>query len=274
MLSCEVREPGAMGRVIRDARGDITGVVESRDAPPVVLAPSEICCGAYCFRADRLWPALRALQPAPNGEYYITSLIENASYKSWHIEGVAPADPVEAMGVNDRSDLARVTAIAFDQTRHRLMTEGATLVDPPSTFVDATVGIGMDTVLQPGVIIQGSTSIGEGCSIGPNAVIKDSKIGDGCRIQGSVIEQSSIADRVQVGPYCHLRPGTRLSENVHIGNYVEIKESSIAAETKVGHFSYLGDAKSAPGSTSAQERLPATMTVSVRIGPLSAMMPS
>ena len=136
-----------------------------------------------------------------------------------------------------------MTAVAFERTRQRALAQGVTLVDPRSTFIDASVNVGMDTVLQPGVILQGDTSIGSSCEIGPNAVIRDSSIGDGCRIQGSVIEESSIDSHVEIGPYCHLRPGARLAENVHIGNYVEVKKAAIGPGTRVGHFSYLGDAE-------------------------------
>ena len=247
LLSCEVEEPGHMGRVLRGGRGEITEIVEWRDAGPESLASNEVCCGAYCFRSEWLWPALRALQPASNGEFYITGLVETACRNGWPVEGVAPTNSYEALGVNDRADLARVTAVVFERTRQHLMADGVTLIDPPSTFVDAAVQVGMDTILQSGVIVQGTTRIGVGCDIGPNAVIKDSVIGDECRIQGSVIEGSSLADRVQVGPYCHLRPGTRLEEDVHIGNYVEVKETAVGRGTKVGHFSYLGDAEIGAG---------------------------
>ncbi len=243
LLTCDVEDPGQMGRVVRGEQGEIVGVVEWRDAGPAALASNEVCCGAYCFRTDWLWPALRELQPAPTGEYYITALVDSASRDGVPVQSVTPVDAFEAMGVNDRADLARVTAIAFDNIRQRLMAKGVTLVDPVSTFVDDSVQVGMDTQLHPGVILQGKTSIGEGCEIGPNAVIRDSSIGNDCRIHGSVIEESSIADRVDVGPYCHLRPGACLAEGVHIGNYVEVKETVVGRDTKVGHFSYLGDAE-------------------------------
>ena len=247
LLTCEVEDPGQMGRVVRGAHEEIMGVVEWRDAGPETLASNEVCCGAYCFRSDWLWPALRGLQPAPNGEYYITTLVDSASRNGFPVESVTPINSYEALGVNDRADLARVTAVVFERTRQHLMADGVTLIDPASTFVDATVQVGMDTLLQPGVIVQGKTRIGEGCDIGPNAIIEDSIIGDECRIQGSVIEGSSLAHRVQVGPYCHLRPGTRLDEDVHIGNYVEVKETVVGQGTKVGHFSYLGDAEIGTG---------------------------
>ena len=243
MLSCHLDEPGEMGRVIRNAGGEAAAIVEARDADPETLASNEVCCGAYCIRSEWAWPALKALQPAPNGEFYITSLVGAAAEAGFNVETVSPEDPTEALGVNDREDLARVAAIAFERSRRRLMAGGVTLVDPPSTFVDADVTVGVDTVLQQGVILQGETNVGEGCDLGPNAVIRDSRIGDGCRIQGSVIEEAEIADNVNVGPYSHLRPGARLGRGVHIGNYVEIKTATLGPDTKVGHFSYLGDAE-------------------------------
>ncbi len=243
VLTCRVPEPGEMGRVIRSPDGELTGIIEWREADKETLSSNEVCCGAYCFRTEWLWPTLRDLAPAPNGEFYITSLLDRARQSGLGVESVSPADPDEALGVNDRSDLARVTAVAFERTRQRALAQGVTLVDPRSTFIDASVNVGMDTVLQPGVILQGDTSIGSSCEIGPNAVIRDSSIGDGCRIQGSVIEESSIDSHVEIGPYCHLRPGARLAENVHIGNYVEVKKAAIGPGTRVGHFSYLGDAE-------------------------------
>lgn len=243
VLTCHVQDPGEMGRVIRNPNGDVSGIIEWRDADAETRASNEVCCGVYCFRSEWLWPALNNLDAAPNGEFYITSLVDQAHQSGLTIESTSPIDPNEALGVNDRSDLARVTAIAFERTRRKAMDRGATLVDPPSAFIDACVTIGMDTILQPGVILQGDTSIGASCTLGPNAVIRDSSIGNECRIQGSVIEESSIADNVQIGPYCHLRPGARLAEHVRLGNYVEIKQATIDRGTKVGHFSYLGDAE-------------------------------
>ena len=243
ILTCRLEEPGEMGRVIRDTNGEVTDIIEWRDANADTLYYNEVCCGAYCFRSEWLWPALQDLAPAPNGEFYITSLVDQARQNGLGIESVSPANPDEALGVNDRSDLARVTAIAFERTRQKAMSQGVTLIDPPSTFIDATVRVDMDTVLQPGVILQGDTSIGAACTIGPNAVIRDSSIGDECTIQGSVIEGSSIDSHVEIGPYCHLRPGARLAEDVCIGNYVEVKETRIGPGTRVGHFSYLGDAE-------------------------------
>jgi bifunctional UDP-N-acetylglucosamine pyrophosphorylase/glucosamine-1-phosphate N-acetyltransferase len=129
-----------------------------------------------------------------------------------------------------------------DRIRERLMLDGVTLLDPPSTFVDAGVTVAPDTTLYPGVYLLGSTRIGTGCLVGPNAIVRDSVIGDGCEIGASTIEGAVIEDGVTIGPYCHLRPGSVLERDVHLGNYVEVKASRVGSRTQVGHFSYLGDA--------------------------------
>ena len=143
LLTCEVEDPGQMGRMVRGGQGEITEIVEWKDAGPETLTSNEVCCGAYCFRSDWLWPALRALQPAPNGEYYITTLVDSASRNGFPVESVAPINSYEALGINDRADLARVTAVVFERTRQHLMADGVTLIDPASTFVDATVQVGI-----------------------------------------------------------------------------------------------------------------------------------
>ena len=158
------------------------------------------------------------------------------------VETIEPDDSAEALGVNDRKDLARAASILYQRARDSLMARGVTLQDPPSTFIDATVEIGIDTIIFPNTTISGSTKIGESCRIGPQATIADGTIGNRCRIQGSVIEESILDDGVEVGPFCHIRPGSHLEAGVHLGNYVEVKKSRLGPGTRVGHFTYLGDA--------------------------------
>ena len=122
------------------------------------------------------------------------------------------------------------------------MRSGVTLVDPPSTFIDAEVTIGQDTVIYPHTTIAGTTRIGQECHVGPGSILRNAQIGDGCRIVTSLIEDSVLEERVTVGPYSHLRPGSHIEEAVHLGNYVEVKNSRIGRKTQVGHFSYIGDA--------------------------------
>ncbi len=143
--------------------------------------------------------------------------------------------------VHDRIELAAAEAALRNRIRRRLMLAGVTLIDPPSTFIDATVEVGADTTVLPGVHLQGQTLIGGECRIGPNTVIRDSEIADRVVIGPSTIEEATIHEGVDIGPYCHLRPGVTLESGVHLGNYVEIKASRIGARTQVGHFSYIGD---------------------------------
>lgn len=150
-------------------------------------------------------------------------------------------DIPELERIHDRVQLADAERVLRDRTRERLMLSGVTLLDPATTYVDATVEVGADTTIAPGSHLQGRTRIGRGCRIGPNAVIRDSEIGDEVVIGSSTIEVATIHDGVDIGPYCHLRPGVTLETGVHLGNYVEIKASRIGSGTHVGHFSYIGD---------------------------------
>lgn len=242
LLTCRVDDPGELGRIVRNSQGRVTRIIEHREAGPQHLEISEICCGAYCFRDDWLWPELEDLEAHESGEYYLTDLVSQASRGGVTVETIEPGDPVEALGVNDRKDLARAASILYQRARDSLMARGVTLQDPPSTFIDATVEIGIDTIILPYTTITGSTKIGESCQIGPQATIADGTIGNRCRIQGSVIEESTLDDGVEVGPFCHIRPGSHLETGVHLGNYVEVKKSRLGRGTRVGHFTYLGDA--------------------------------
>ena len=157
------------------------------------------------------------------------------------LDVLSASDSPEALQVNDRIELATAEGILRDRTRRRLMLAGVTLVDPASTFIDATVEVGPDTTILPGVHLQGRTTVGRDCRIGPNAVIRDSTVAANVEIGSSTIEEATIAEGVTIGPYCHLRPGAVLEGDVHLGNYVEVKASRIGARTQVGHFSYIGD---------------------------------
>ncbi len=157
------------------------------------------------------------------------------------LDALARTGSAEALQVNDRVDLATAEGVLRDRTRRRLMLAGVTLVDPSSTFIDATVEVGVDTTIEPGVHLLGRTSIGTGCRIGPNAIIRDSTIAANVEVGSSTIEEATVHGGVTIGPYCHLRPGATLEAEVHLGNYVEVKASRIGPRTQVGHFSYIGD---------------------------------
>jgi bifunctional UDP-N-acetylglucosamine pyrophosphorylase/glucosamine-1-phosphate N-acetyltransferase len=158
------------------------------------------------------------------------------------IASITIADANETVGINTRVHLAHAERVMRDRIRERVMLGGVTLIDPPSTFIDDAVEIGMDTVIQPNTHLEGATRIGSDCAIGPNAILRDSVIGDRCTIGPSVIEGATLEEEVDMGPFCHLRKGAYLSRHVHLGNYAEVKNSKLGEGVHMGHFSYMGDA--------------------------------
>jgi bifunctional UDP-N-acetylglucosamine pyrophosphorylase/glucosamine-1-phosphate N-acetyltransferase len=241
-LTAVIDDPRGQGRVRRDASGLVTGIVEEADADAATLAGGEVNVGAYCFHGDWLWPRLSRIDRSPAGEYYLTDLIAMAVNDGSKLVALPVDDPVEALGINDRTQLAEAEAVVRERIRRRHMLAGVTIVDPATTYIDANVTIGTDTTLHPNTSLHGRTSVGEECDVGPDSRVIDSTLGAGCRVVSSVVEQSTLEDGVDVGPFSHLRAGAHISSGVHIGNYAEVKNSRIGRDTKIGHFSYIGDA--------------------------------
>ncbi len=237
-----------LGRVVRDDSERIVDLVEARDWNGDVWAPAEINAGVYCFNRGWLQERIVEIEPSPKGEKYLTSLVPLAAQRGDRIGAVASDMPEEIFGVNDRVQLAQVETVMRWQITERLMRSGVTIQDPASVFIDADVAIGIDTVIRTNTCLSGRTVIGEGCDIGPNSVIQDSRIGDGCRVTASMLEEATLEAGVDVGPFSHLRPGAYLETGVHIGNYVEVKESHLGRGVLAGHFSYLGDASIGAGT--------------------------
>jgi len=242
-LTAVVDEARGQGRVQRDAAGRVTGIVEEAAADATTLAGKEVNVGVYCFRGDWLWPRLSRIERSAAGEYYLTDLVGMAVDNASTLVAVPVADPVEALGINDRTQLAQAEAILRDRICRQHMLAGVTIVDPSTTYIDADVTIGMDTTLYPNTSLRGKTAIGEECEIGPDSRVVDSGLGARCRVVSSVIEQSTLEDGVDVGPYSHLRGGAHICSSVHIGNFAEVKNSRLGRNTKMGHFSYIGDAQ-------------------------------
>ncbi len=244
IVTCHRPQARGLGRVLRAPDGKVNGVVEERDATPEQLAMIETNEGIYCLDAPWAWAQLAALPRAQNGEYYLTSLAGMAGVQGLGVAAVAAAEAEadETMGVNDRVELARAEAAMRRRIRETLMLSGVTIIDPPSTFIDAGVEIDQDTIIHPHTTLSGATVVGRDCEIGPHSILRDSRTGDGCRVLASVLEESILEDRVEVGPFGHLRPGSYIEEGVHLGNYVEIKNSRIGRGSAIGHFSYIGDA--------------------------------
>ncbi len=194
---------------------------------------------AYCFDSSWLWPHL-----AERSKREDESLLETLGIGVYG-EAVAMLpieDPSEAIDVNDRVQMAEVEQALRQRICRRLMLSGVTIVDPATTYIDDTVALGEDTVISPNTHVLGHTQIGADCRIGPNSYVEDSIVGKRCRITASTVERSTLEADVDIGPYSHLRPGAVIGPGVHIGNYVEVKNARLGSDTKVGHFSYLGDA--------------------------------
>ena len=237
-----------LGRVVRDEAGTIVDLVEAGDSMSDSFDLAEINAGVYCFDRGWLEARLADVELAPNGEKYLTSLVALAAAAGERIDAVASEMPEETFGVNDRTQLAQVETVMRWQIMERLMKSGVTVQDPGSVYIDAGVTIGRDTVIRPNTSLLGNTSIGEDCEIGPNSVIQDSNIGDGCRVTASMVEEATLEAGADVGPFSHLRPGAYLEAGVHVGNYVEVKESRLGRGVLAGHFSYLGDASIGAGT--------------------------
>ncbi|MYC30429.1 MAG: UDP-N-acetylglucosamine diphosphorylase/glucosamine-1-phosphate N-acetyltransferase [Chloroflexi bacterium] len=237
-----------LGRVLRDETGKVSGLVEAAEWEGDPFEPAEVNAGVYCFARNWLQNTLPAVENSPSGEKYLTSLVGLGAQLGVRIGALASELPEEIFGVNDRAQLSQVEAVMRWQVIERLMGQGVTVQDPGVTYIDADVTIGMDTVILPNTSLRGRTVIGEGCEVGPNSVIQDSRIGDGCRVIASMLEGATLEAGVDVGPFSHLRPGAYLETGVHIGNYVEVKESRLGRGVLAGHFSYLGDASIGTGT--------------------------
>ena len=235
-----------MGRVLRDRRGRVAGIVEESDTSREQRDIPEVNGGVYCLRTQGLWPLLKRLPEASNGEGRLTDLMSLTLQSGGRVEAVAVGDAWELLGINTRVDLAQAEGLMRERIRRTWMLRGVTLEDPTSTFIDSAVEVGQDTVILPNTHLHGATRIGRECRLGPNAIIVSSTIGDGCRVVASMLEEVTLEPQADVGPFSHLRPGAYLERGVHVGNFVEVKESRLGQGTKVGHFSYLGDATLGP----------------------------
>jgi bifunctional UDP-N-acetylglucosamine pyrophosphorylase/glucosamine-1-phosphate N-acetyltransferase len=235
--------PRGFGRVLRDARGGVRAIVEEADATPEQLAIREYNVSAYCFDAAWLWENLSQIQLSAKNEYYLTDLVEIAIQHGHKIESLVVPDPAEALGINTRIDLAAAEFAMRARINQRWMLAGVTLLDPATIIIEPDVTIGQDTILYPNTALRGSTHIGEDCKIGPNTTLADTEVGNATLIRDSVAEYARVGNRVTIGPFCHLRKGAELMDDVHMGIFGEVKSSTLGENVKMGHFSYIGDAK-------------------------------
>lgn len=243
MLTVVANDPRGFGRIVRKTNGDVEAIVEEAQATPEQKAIRELNVGVYSFDADFLWSELPKLPVSPKGEYYLTDLIGVAVSQNKRVVAVTTDDLDEAIGINNRAHLAECEAVMRRRINRKWMEAGVTLIDPATTYIAADAVLGADTMILPNTQIIGRTVIGGNTVIGPNTYIAHSTIGEGCRVFSSVVEEAIIEDRVDIGPYAHLRKGAHLASGVHMGNFGEVKNSYLGRDVKMGHFSYIGDAK-------------------------------
>jgi bifunctional UDP-N-acetylglucosamine pyrophosphorylase/glucosamine-1-phosphate N-acetyltransferase len=242
LLTTRLDDPDGYGRVVRDGSGRVTRIVEQKDSSTDDRAIHEVNAGVYAFDAG--WTRRRLGDvpvSAASGELYITDLIGLAVEDGGAVAAVS-ADADEVVGINDRVQLAAATAQMRARILERHMRAGVTVVDPSTTYVDDTVHLATDVTIEPGVLLRGRTSVGEGTTIGAASQIVDSTIGAGCRVWASILENATLEDDVAVGPYAHLRPGAYIGSGSRIGNFAEVKQSRLAQGVVQHHFSYVGDA--------------------------------
>lgn len=244
LISTLFEDPTGYGRIVRSDSGEFSKIVEHKDADAHLLSIKEINSGIGLFDAQMLREALNNLKNNNvQGEYYLTDAFEAIKQNGGKVGAYITHDSMEVMGVNDR--LALADADRYHQTRikRKLMLEGVTLVSSETIYIEKHVVIGSDTEVLPGCIIRGKTTIGESCVIGPNADIKDSTINNRVKIKHSTVIESSIDDCSVVGPYAYMRPKSIVGKDVKIGDFVEVKNSTIGDGTKISHLTYVGDGK-------------------------------
>src|SRR6266550_98999 len=243
LLAGEVGTENAYGRVVRDERGDVARIVETRLATAEEKQLPESNLGAYAADLEWLRGAVDRLRPNETGEVFLTDLVAEARRDGKRVAVHLTDDPAEGIGVNTRAELATAEAAMRKRIRDRHMAAGVTFRDPDSCQVDDDVRIAADVVIERGTILEGKTSIGAGSRVGPYAVLRDTTVGERCKIENSTLEGATLEDDVRIGPYSHLRPGAYLERGVEMGNFGEVKNARLKTGTKMHHFSYIGDAE-------------------------------
>jgi len=243
LLTVIADDPRGFGRIVRKADGTVEAIVEEYVATAEQQKIRELNVGAYCFKADWLWNELHRIEKNPKkGEYYLTDIVEIAVKDNLPVQAVVHDDFIETIGINTRIHLSEAEAALRMRINHQHMLNGVSMMDPTSTYIDMGVKIGRDTTLLPNTYLHGNTEIGEGNVIGPNTIIRDSRIGNRCKVLGSVMEGAIIEEDVDIGPFARLRKGAHLKSHVHMGNFGEVKDSTLDEGVKMGHFSYIGNA--------------------------------
>ncbi len=232
-------DPSGLGRVVRDEAGHVVRIVEERDLPAGEPIPLECNSGVYVFEGTQLWPALDRLTSAnAQGEYYLTDVVEHLTGP---VEAVVAGDPDELVGINDRRQLAAAEAVLRRRTLDALMLSGVTVEDPATTYVDAEVVVGRDSVIHAMTTLRGATRLGSGCVLGPMASLSGVQAGDRVVIGSAQLDDCVLGDDVTVGPFCRVRPNSVLASGVELGTHAEVKNSTVGPRTRISHFSCVLD---------------------------------
>lgn len=248
VLTAVLPDPTGYGRIVRNDSGEVMEIVEHKDASDEVQAIKEINTGIYCFDNQKLWNALAQVKnDNVQGEYYVTDCIGILRQAGEKVVAFEAADPDETMGVNDRAQLSEAEAYMRKRIAVRHMKNGVSIIDPLSTYIEADVTIGSDTILQPGTYLRRGTTIGSDCVIGPQADLSNTKVADGVTISYSVLVDAKVDEQATVGPFAYVRPGTEIGPQTKIGDFVELKNAKIGKGTKIPHLSYVGDAEIGEG---------------------------
>jgi len=243
LMSATMKDPTGYGRVIRGECGRVAEIVEQKAGTPEQLAIREGNMGIYCYRADLFWKHVDEIRPDnPAREYYLTDMVAILNRAGHSVEAMQIEDEREALGINDRVQLAEADAILRERKRREAMLSGVTLEKPETITIDAGVEIGMDTIIEPFAQILGKTRIGENCRVGACSIVQDSELADEVQIGAFTVVVSSRVDRgASAGPFARLRMGNHVEADAHIGNFVELKKTRMGAGAKAGHLAYLGD---------------------------------
>ena len=243
ILSAIARDASGYGRIVRNSENLVEKIVEHKDASAEELLINEFNTGTYCFDNQFLFDSLTKVgNDNAQGEYYLPDVISILKQQGEIVTAFVMDSEEESMGINDRVALATANQLMNARINERHMKNGVTFIDPSTTYIESDVVIGQDTIIEPGVILRGQTTIGDNCLITANSDISNSHVGNNVTIKSSTLNQAIVKDGADVGPYAHLRPNAEIHENAHIGNFVEIKKAIIGESTKVGHLTYVGDA--------------------------------
>lgn len=242
VLTAEMPDATGYGRIIREDDGTFKKIVEHKDANSYERQISEVNAGVYCFDVEKLFVALSKVKNEnAQGEYYLPDVLTILKNDSEKINAFVADDYKQTLGINSRVQLAEADKILRQRKNIVVMESGVTIIDPASTFIDCDVEVGQDTVIYPNTYLEGKTKIGENCALGPNSRLTNMTIGNNVQAQFCYCHDAEICNDVILGPYVHIRPGTKISDKVKIGNFVEVKNSNIGEGSKLPHLQYIGD---------------------------------